>query len=498
MKHALLFFLSADRLHAQLMRGGKIALQRNFIDSSEGRESFAAFLQTTKCPAYLLTDLIEEDFRHETVPHLLGNNRAALLQRKFEQFYRGTPFHQATVLKRQKTGRRDDEMLFSALTNPALITPWLNVIREQQIPLAGIYSVPQISAPLVKSHPSDYLLLISLEKFAGLRQTFLSNHRLQFSRLTPVYENMTFHDAVSNELTRTYQYLKSLSLLPLGQSLDVRILCHRNDRAELESKKLPVSADMRYEFADIEETAKQLKISHPFPDSDATQIYLHQLALRPPPTHYANASHKHHFTLWLFKRILNIASAMLLIATAVWSAGNFVQSARNNEQSDSFKMQAQQTLGESKNIIATFPNTYAPAADMKSGVLVKYKLDQYAPSPQDILAPISAVLNRHPQIILDDLAWQLSATEPVVDNTLTDVPARVTTLKGHLLGFSSDYRSALNYLEHFQLELSAQGYAVTPLLRPLDVSPSGRIANQTETLENPLDFSLKISHRPSK
>jgi len=38
----------------------------------------------------LLVDLIEEDFRQEAVPHLLGSKRTALLQRKLEQFYRGT------------------------------------------------------------------------------------------------------------------------------------------------------------------------------------------------------------------------------------------------------------------------------------------------------------------------------------------------------------------------------------------------------------------------
>jgi len=58
----LLLFLSADRLHAQLMANGKIATQKEFCNSPEGREDFAAFLQPVKSPAYLLVDFIEEDF----------------------------------------------------------------------------------------------------------------------------------------------------------------------------------------------------------------------------------------------------------------------------------------------------------------------------------------------------------------------------------------------------------------------------------------------------
>ena len=495
MKQSLLLFLSADRLHAQLMAGGKIALQRDFTDSSEGRDNFASFLHTVKCPAYLLTDLIEEDFRHETVPHLIGGNRSALLQRKFDQFYRGTPFHQATLLQRQKTGRRDDDMLFSALTNPSLIKPWLDIMLAQQTPLAGIYSVPQISAPLVKNHPSNHLLLISWEKSAGLRQTYFSEHRLQISRLTPVHAELTFQDAVLHELARTYQYLKSLSLLPSGQTLDVRILCHADDRNELRDK-LPKGADMRYDFADIGEVGRQLKIDYRFTDSDASQIFLHQLAARPPQTHYANAAHTHYFTLWQLRRVLNLASGALLLGMLLWGAGKLWQSGSNATQATALENQAQHTLGEAQKIILAFPNTYAPAADMKAGVSVMRKLDQYAPVPQDILKPISATLDRHPQIELDDLAWQTNATEPVAPNTLADVPAQIITLKGHLEDFANDYRAALNYLERFQQDLTAQGYQVTALIKPLDVSPSGSIADQREARENALGFSLKISRRP--
>ena len=523
MKQSLLLFLSANRLHAQLMERGKILSQYDFANSPEDRENFASFLQTVKCPAYLLTDLIEEDFRHEAIPHLIGGNRTALLRRKFDQFYRNTPFHQATLLQRQKSGRRDDDMLFSALTNPTLITPWLNILLAQQTPLAGIYSVPQISAPLVNYHPSNnipgkgqrpylkglflgatplkaptsnHLLLISWEKSAGLRQTYFSNHRLQISRLTPVHENLTFPDAVVNELARTHQYLKSLSLLPLGQTLDVRILCHHNDRAQLDARQLPSDEGMRYEFADLADIAAQLNINHHFTDSDASQIFLHQLAAHPPKTHYANATHTHHFKLWQLKRGLYLASGILLLGTALWSAGKLWQSGSDAKQAAALKNQAQLILNESRKIIQAFPNTYAPAADMKAAVTVMRKLDLYAPPPRTILAPLSAALDSHPQIELDELSWQLSATEPVASYTLADVPAQVVTLKGHLVDFANDYRAVLNYLEHFQSELTTRGFQVTVLTKPLDTSPSGSIADQRELRENALGFSLKISRRP--
>jgi hypothetical protein len=496
MKRALLLFLSADRLHAQLMVDGKISQQRNFIDTPDGRDNFTSLLRNEKCPAYLLTDLIEEDFRHEIVPHLSGKSRSALLQRKFDQFYRGTPFHQATLLQRQKTGRRDDDMLFSALTNPSHITPWLNIMLLQQTPLAGIYSVPQISAPLVKNHPSNHLLLISWEKYSGLRQTYFSEHRLQISRLTPVHAEMTFNDAVVKELSRTYQYLKSLSLLPAGQILDVRILCHANDRSELQGR-LPDGSDMRYDLADIEEAGKKLKIDYHFSDSDASQIFLYQLAASRPKTHYANAEHTRYFTLWQLRHVLNWSSGVVLFASLAWAAVTFWQSGGHETEAESLKIQTQRTLKEAQLITQSFPATKIPAADMKSGVSVMRKLDQYQSDPKTVLKPISAALDRFPQVQINDLDWKTSAAEPVATNTHADVPAQVITLKGNLRGLGNDYRAALTYLDRFQLELSKLGYQVTILTRPLDVSPSGSLADQHESRENALGFSLKLVWRPS-
>jgi hypothetical protein len=503
MRSRLLLFLSANRMLVQLMAGKKIASQLEFNNSQEGREAFAVFLQPIKSPAYLLVDLIEEDFRHETIPHLIGRNRNALLQRRFDQYYRGTQFHQATLLQRQKTGRRDDEMLFSALTNPALITPWLDIMHAQKIPLAGIYSVPQISAPLVKNHEPDHLLLISWEKSAGLRQSYFIERRLQISRLTPFHAVSSFQDAVAKELSRTYQYLKSLSLLPDGQRLDVRILGHGDDLVELQ-KNLPENSDMHYEFASLDEVAAQLKIDCRFTDSDASQIFLHELAVRPPKAHYANIGHTHYFTLWQLRNALGWLSGTVLAASMMWGAANIMLNNGKAAAAEPLRIQAQHTSEEAREITqkfaGVFSGTRASSMDMKTSVLIMRKLDQYAPIPQTFLKPISAVLNHFPKIELDNIGWQTKTSGPDGNGTAAvtgSIPYRYTsgttiTLKANLRGFASDYRAALAYLDNFQRELNATGYQSTVITKPLDIDPSGSIADQHETNEKSLDFSMQL------
>ncbi|MBI3479523.1 MAG: hypothetical protein HY016_04070 [Nitrosomonadales bacterium] len=496
MKRVLLLFLSANHLHAQLMTGDRIALQRDFTDTAEGLTDFASFLLDAKYPTFLLADLIEEDFRLEVVPHLSGSSRTALLNRKFDQFYRNTPFRKATRLQRQLTGRRDDEMLFSALTNPALITSWLNIMKEQQTPLAGIYSVPQISAPLIKNSPSNHLLLISWEKLSGLRQTYFSEHRLQISRLTPVHADLNFQDAVVNELARTYQYLKSLSLLPPGQTLDVRILCHANDHSVL-SEKLSHSTDMHFDFSDIEEAGRQFKINYRFTDSDASQIFLHQLTSKRPHTHYANAEHTRYYSLWKMRRALNWSSAMLLLSSLLWAAANLWQSTGNATETETLRTQTQRIIKEAQQITQNFPHTLVPSDDMKASVSAIRKLEHAIPAPQIFLKPISTALDHFPQIELHDLTWHAHEAEPMASGELVYGSPSVVILKGDLHDFSNDYRAALTYLDRFQLELNQHGYRSTVLGQPLDVSPAGSLADQREARENALGFSLKLVWVPS-
>lgn len=493
MKNALLLLLSASRLHAQLIAGGKITAQQEFTAAPECLHDFTAFVNGIDHPAYLLVDLIEEDFRQESIPHLIGSSRNALLQRKFEQFYRSTPFRQATLLQRQKTGRRDDDMLFSALTNPALITPWLNILLEEKVPLAGIYSVPQLSAPLIEDHPSDYLLLISWEKSAGLRQTFFSQHRLQISRLTPINADQTFQEAVLTELPRTYQYLKSLSLLPGGQTLDVRLLGHSSDLHELQTA-LPASLDMRYDFVELIKLARQHCLEQHCTTSDASQIFLHHLAAKPPQTHYASAKHTHYYTLWRLRQALNWLSGSLLVGALIWGANDIMQGRWNTSDTRAMNTETQNILNDVRQITDTFPNTRTPAANMKASVSIMRDLARQTLPPEEVLRPLSNVLDQHPQIELDELEWTMDAT--TAGNASSNISSQSITVTGRLLGFANNYRSAFDYLKRFGFDLEKQGYHVNVLSEPLDISPGGSISDRREAQPDTLDFSLKLLRSP--
>jgi hypothetical protein len=484
-KSRVLLFLSASRFQGHIWKDGEWVHEQSFEDNQEGREKFAAFLRDWRAPVYLLTDLIEEDFHHETVLHLRGSDRADQIQRKYEQLYRNTTFRQAFVHKRQEEGRRDDEMLFSALTNPSLIQTWLDIIMDQHAPLAGIYSVPGISKPLVENVHSDHVLLLTWEKNAGLRQTYFNAKRLYLSRLTPVADDQTFSDSVAPEVTRTQQYLKSLSLLPPGQTLQVHIVCHADNCREFEPKLREIG-DITFVYQDIQELASSIKSKESFRDSDATNLFLHLLASKPPVSHYASHEHTHYFSLWQNNIRMFWLGILIAVASLLWSLLNLWQGVQLNGDSTDLASRTQQLTQHTRQITQSFSGQAAPAADMKSAVTAMRKLNADFPPPEKFLDGLGATLEDFPRISLLKLSWQ---------SGMADSAPPTITIDGTLEGWDNiNYRSSLKYLERFRHALEQQHYQVTVKKQPLDTSSKGSIADNTLANGNkPADFTLQLS-----
>ncbi|MFZ2161550.1 MAG: hypothetical protein WAW02_04980 [Sideroxyarcus sp.] len=486
-----LLFLSAESFQATIWHNGRLGTSQYFSNDANGRAYFSTFLKQHRYPAYLLVDVIEEDFRMETVPHLIGSARKNLRERKFEQFYRNTPFRQATLLHRQEDGRRDDEMLFSALTNPQRISPWLDTLLANQIPLVGIFSLPNISTPLLKDLPSDHVLLLSWEKDAGLRQTYFNNKRLHFSRLIPINTNSTFSESVATETPRTQQYLKSLSLPPPGEMLDVYIICDASDRIALQAR-LESNSELRYTYLDIKELGTRIKTRDAYSSSDATPLFLHLLASKPPGSHYANSEHTHFHLLWQLRRVLFGLAALIIVTSTLWSGVAFWQGRDYVADTEPLNTQTERIKQQQQQIQRSFANSTVPAADMKTAVLLTRKLNQYTPPTEEYLQDLTLVLDKFSQITVGKLAWQASAA----DAAPSPYPAQVITFEGSLTGFGSDYRKALGYLDRFQQALGQRGYTVIAQKLPLDVSSKGSLSGDAQKNDgNPAQFTLKIIWR---
>ena len=133
-------YLSAHKAAIYHWLRGDLGSSYLFDGNDEGRAYFERYLnESQKSPIYILTDFFEEEYRQDTIPHVFGPDRKAILERKKGRLFRDTPYFYSRVIGREEEGRRDDRVLLTAITNPKLVTPWVNLIDACKVPLATAY-----------------------------------------------------------------------------------------------------------------------------------------------------------------------------------------------------------------------------------------------------------------------------------------------------------------------------------------------------------------------
>lgn len=518
MAEPCLLFVTADGVFAYSWLQGRTAKEGEFSPDENGRRQFAQFagqLAARKRPVMMLADLVEEDFRFDSVPHVLGSERKVLLERKLDQFYRSTPFRHAVIREREKEGRRDDRVLFSAITNPTWLTPWAELLLQHEISLRGIYSVPLVSQQIAKLAEGDEVLLLTWQRHAGVRQTYFKGGHVSFSRLTPLGAGSQFALTVVTETARTLQYLQSLSLLPPDHPLSVAIVCSPTDRQDLASR-LKSTQRVRYVFLDISELATKLEFRTPTVDSDCTQLMLHVLAKTTPANQYATEQYTHFHSLGELKRFGALAASLIAAGFLLWAGLDLYQGWNLAQRSQDLKLQAQTLENQYRAITSTFPQTPMSASEMRNLVLTMRALGGTTPAPAEVLAPIGEALAQFPGIQLNKISWQLTsnpesvrgggaqqAPQPAAAPGVPRPPSgpklyRVVLLSGEIKPFNQNYREALDKVEALQAALTRRGMSVVPLELPLDLRPQAALAGDLAAAPGTrgATFALKIIQEP--
>ena len=240
-------------------------------------------------PIHILVDVIEEELRREVIPRLWGSNRDAVIQRRLARLFHGTPYRRSVAQGRQPDGR--EQLIFSGLTNPALVAPWIACLGERSIPVAGIWSLQLLSRELLREIDtrSDYALLISIHS-SGMRQTCFHRGRTVISRMTILRTDPEEDLPVSlvrDELTRTRQYLNTLRLLPPGTILDLYVLGNAAVSASDPAQWEGIGGDFdRARLLNTAELARDIGLTGGLDEGGAELLYAQLLLRHPPPSHY--------------------------------------------------------------------------------------------------------------------------------------------------------------------------------------------------------------------
>jgi hypothetical protein len=517
-KHFL--YLTNTRVVSLVSQGKRIVARREFAVSGAGAAAFELYAANLReAPTHLFTDLAEEDFRLDTIPHVGARDREAILNRKLAQIFRNTPYRHALLQGREPDGRRDDRVFYTAITNPELLRPWLEMLERLRVPLAGIHSAAIFSGTLLQELDLIFAhtLLVTFTPGDAMRQSYFHDNEIKFSRITPIdlEEGQSLGTMIAEETTRTWQYLDSLRNFMPEDRLEVCILVHPTDRRVIEPE-LRNFAQLQYQVLDIEQVALKLGLKPAPLDSTAEEVMVHLFLLRRAPNHFASEEARRFAILRRARIALGMASAGVVAASAAFAAWTLAPALKASEADVRAAQQVASLDREQNEIMKSLPSFGVGGSTMRDAVSFYNGAIRGFPTLPGFLVPLSGALKDHPSVRLTQIAWQATddakATPKLSKTPARDAPPvravakaseaasavrddasnppfaggryQVALVEGMLHVPSNDFRGALAEVEKLAADISRiEGFRADVVEGPLDVSPTQQL--QGRLVEKP-------------
>lgn len=479
------------------------------LTDADYSEKLHAFLLKHKPEVFsVYLDVMGEEFKHESIPHIGGKDRGLLLDRKCKSLLSSADLTWRKHLRREKKGRKDDVYLIVGLPLPSSVEHIFDVLIESHQMVSGVYSMSilarEIEAILPVS-PQNLVVSRVLGSPAGrkvYRQTFFKDGELTMSRVTSI--NGETHEQVFSQLVgeieRMHHFLagtrqinKELTLdvcTTLGVQETVQLARHQSD-----SDKVDIND---FHLADIARE-KSLKVSS---FSSLVELLIALSETKNLTPHFKPSALCAPFNRVKAKRGLNaLAISVLAVSVAVSVFFVFTASTEKDKLERLIIEIAQ--LDEQKNTLLDHAQVTELEPEKMKQVVDLYKTihtHQYA--PDDVLEVLSNAYKGFGDISLIKLSWlkqqasegqnSRAKGEPFL-NTLK--PTRQFELKVSLPSTLSN-RMILERVNDFSIALNKQPEikSVTREKAALDTGANARLAESLGggVSNKPVEFTLLI------
>lgn len=519
----LVLCATAQTLLAGIWHAGKLHGSQVYANDDEGHLAFTELLkQYAASPVYLIADAVEEDYRLESLPHTGGSAKREMIERKLNQFYRGLEYRTAHFINRDTDKRRDDKYLFAALNNADFLQPWVTTIQAVNAQLVGVYLLPMLSQVLVRQLKLMAPHILLCERLSsGLRQTYLHNGRLRMSRLVPnlpdTGSQLGYFYLVETEKTRLY--LISQRFISRETPLNL-VLASADGSTQAISQAISQEQSLEATDVNLSQFAKSLGLSTPAIQQIPELVHMQLLANGHVVDNLAPPALTKQYQFSKLKQGIKITTLVLSVIGLCVAAAIFIQAFSYKAD---FDQAAKDTLIQQHlydEVAKNFPATPINAADLKTAVELENAIDAYPKSPRRLMQVVSAALEKLPQIQLDRLRWALTNDPNIKDDdklitvTTTKIGAsqaapiagfdinklnEVGFITAEILGFTGDYRAALETVRSFEAALRADNRVASleVLQEPVNVSSfvdlQGSTTDEQSTQKQPAIFKIKLT-----
>jgi len=491
----LLLCVSADRATAAIWRQGRLNSIRTFDNSQAGLGAFDTYLRAARgLPVRVMVDTIDEDYRLETLPHVSRGDRAQMAKRRLRQLYRTTPYAAWVQQERVAGKRKDDRYLFTAITNPEVLGPWMRVVEANRAPVAGIHPLPLVTLSLIARLALKHAnLLIVTRNGAGLRQTFCKHLKFRISRLTAPRDPSAPADAYyAEEIGNTRMYLDALTVTHVDDTVHVLIVDHDGSLGGLPAALSRGRPNMQCTLMGPEEVARRLSIPPGDLATSADALHLHLLASAAPGLDLAPPQVEVGFQVYRVRQYAYAAAAVVVFGAIVVAVANEIRAWRIADEIVALEQQILQYQQRYKEVTAQFPKTPVSSEELRDTVEAAERIRSELRTPEQMLIVISRALDASPDISLSKVDWRHgSGSQSSGEAGILSQQAgmrQVGVVSAEVTREAQDHRAVLDRIRGFTASLAAHAQVeeVRVLRMPMDISSASALSGTTaETVQSP-------------
>ena len=399
---------------SEVTKGGfDIRFQLN-LDDTEASDKFIDFLnKNTLGVMSVFIDMMGTEIKQESIPHVTGNDRKLLLERKKKSLFPDADLVWKEYVKRDKKGRKDDVYLFIAITLTPVIKNILEVLEASKNKVNGLYSISALQQELSKGLPNfPQSLVISrvLEnshKIKTFRQSFYRNGKLIISRVNnaiDAYSGSSEYDQLFVEIERTYTFLKGSKQLDAAVTLKVISVLTEKETGLLFNHKKNVDIDFGY--ASFDDVSKNLGLDLSTPCRSLPEV-LGNLAisknLKPhfKPDQLCETYHKDKAKKSLILGLVVAIISSVLIASGLWYDTHKIRKSIDSLKTTvRINSQREEQLVKSASVTDVLPKAMKQSVDLYDAINARRH------EPEKVLELISRAYEDHKDFEIQKIVWQ--------------------------------------------------------------------------------------------
>jgi hypothetical protein len=491
--------MTAYRWHSGVLESEGV-----FAANDEGHQQFADYVKQHRQATFtLLANVSEEGFHLETIPFLQGKDRKTVIERKLGQQFFSAPLTASLSLGYAKSKRKDERILLAALTNNEHFAPWLKAIESHGAALSGIYSLPLVSAALLKKlklgHEQCLLLTVQDQ---SIRQSYFEKGELHFSRLTPLQNSSIsgIAQTFSAEAVKLQQYLSSQRLIGRNQAIAVHVLAHGSAIKAIQAS-CNDTPTIHFNLLDIEDCARKTGLKTVPTDTHSETLFLNLLKVDPPRIQFANDDQRHGHHLGQIRFALHAVGALALAGCLLYSGKLLFDAREVAQETETLGVESALSRQRYAEIVATFPPIPTSNETLRQVIDRYAEIDRRTSSPLVLYRELGRALAAAPAVELDALEWRVGGTETAGQATNNARAAQAVADDSETLIVRGTLKTGANArqtLAAFNLLVDAlktnPKLQVSVLQSPFDIE-SGKSLKGSDTAvddNRPRAFSLQI------